>query len=147
MRENLSLGFANNKMHWPACTSVQSDQRLCYSLSRKYIVQSHTCSTQNFNILARLCSWTGWFEPILVNPGATHSVPTAFITHSVPTAFIIWWMQWVRNGLPRMVWALLGQKHRRQAFLHLGQFKGRSVLFLNSWFWGQFSIRKSASKS
>ena len=38
----------------PACTPVQSDQRHCYSYSRKY--NSSTCYMQSLNILASLCS-------------------------------------------------------------------------------------------
>ena len=39
----------------------QSDQRLCYSLSRKYT--SPTSSMQNFNIPANLCSWADVGKP------------------------------------------------------------------------------------
>ena len=32
-------------------------------------ISSQACFMQNFNILASLCSWAGWFEPCLVtNP-------------------------------------------------------------------------------
>ena len=62
-------GFANNKEQRsrPTCASLQSDQRLCYSLYEKY--SSQACFMQNFNILASLCSWGDWFEPRFVgNP-------------------------------------------------------------------------------
>ena len=35
-RENLSSGVCKQHRRRPACTSVQSDQRLCYSLFGKY---------------------------------------------------------------------------------------------------------------
>ena len=38
----------------PAHASVQTDQRLCYSLIGKYHI--YTCFMRNFNILASLCS-------------------------------------------------------------------------------------------
>ena len=44
----------------PDFSSVQSDQRLCYSLSYNY--DSLTSHMQNFNILASLCSQADWFE-------------------------------------------------------------------------------------
>ena len=44
--------FVACKQQWlrPACASMQSDQGLCYSISKRY--NSLTCSMQNFNILA-----------------------------------------------------------------------------------------------
>ena len=47
-----------------ACTSTQSDQRLCYSLLRLYNICSFYM--QNFKPLASLCSWAGRFESYLV---------------------------------------------------------------------------------
>ena len=36
MRENLSSGVCQQQRRRPACASAQTDQRLCYSLFRKY---------------------------------------------------------------------------------------------------------------
>ena len=47
-----------------ACASAQADQRLCHSLSVN--CNSQTNYRNNFDNLASLCSWTGWFEPYLV---------------------------------------------------------------------------------
>ena len=58
--ENLSLEVYERQKCRPACTSVQSDQRLCHSLIGKYNIS--TCYKRNFNFLASLCSWAGWFE-------------------------------------------------------------------------------------
>ena len=57
-KENLSWGFANKRCR-PACTSVQSDQHLCYLLIGKYPIE--TCYKQNLNFPASFCSWAGWF--------------------------------------------------------------------------------------
>ena len=63
--ENLSSGVWEHQRGRPA--SVQSDQRLCCSLFRKYHIL--TCYERNFNFLASLCSWAGWFESHFVrNP-------------------------------------------------------------------------------
>ena len=43
-----------------ASATAQSGQRLCYSIPGKYDIS--TCYTQNFNILASLCSGAGRFE-------------------------------------------------------------------------------------
>ena len=51
---------ANNKRLRSACTSVQSDQRLCYSRSGNY--SSQACFVHKSKILASLYSWTDWFE-------------------------------------------------------------------------------------
>ena len=64
-RENLSsLGLqtteAQTSLRGRACASAQSDQLHCYWLIGKYHMQ--TCYEQNFNFLAVLCSWAGWFE-------------------------------------------------------------------------------------
>ena len=59
-RENLSSGVCKQHRRRPACVSAQSDQRLCYSLFRKYHMQ--TCYRWNFNFLASLCNWGDWFE-------------------------------------------------------------------------------------
>ena len=47
--ENLNLLHANNKSHRSACTSVQSDQHLCCSLSEEY--DSWCYHMPNFNLL------------------------------------------------------------------------------------------------
>ena len=52
--ENLSFGACEQYRRRPAWASVQSDQRLCYSLFGKYISRLAT--------LFSLCSWAGWFE-------------------------------------------------------------------------------------
>ena len=55
------------RRHRPACTHSQSDQHLCYLLSRKY--NSNTCYFQNFKILASLCSSADTFtQYLVVNP-------------------------------------------------------------------------------
>ena len=55
MRENLILLHANIEgKKRPACAYTQSDQHLCYSLSRNY--GSLTCFVQIFYILA-ICSY------------------------------------------------------------------------------------------
>ena len=59
-RENLSSGVWEQHRRRPACASAQSDQRLCYSLFRKYHIE--TCCRWNFNFLASLCCWGDWFE-------------------------------------------------------------------------------------
>ena len=45
------LGVCEQQKHRPACTSVQSDQRLCYSLIGKYI---YTGYDLNVDVLASL---------------------------------------------------------------------------------------------
>ena len=59
-QENLSAGVCEQQRHRPACASTQSDQRLCYSLIRKYHIKA--CFKRYFYFLASLCSWTDWFE-------------------------------------------------------------------------------------
>ena len=59
-REKLSSGVCEQQRCRPACPTVQSDKRLCYSLIAKYHIESSY--EQNFNSLAILCSWAGWFE-------------------------------------------------------------------------------------
>ena len=54
------FGICEQQRRKPACASAQSDQRLCYSLIGKY--QISTYYERNFNFLASLCSWAGWFE-------------------------------------------------------------------------------------
>ena len=49
-REDLSLGVCEQQRHSSACTSVQSDQRLCNSLFGKY--HGKTCYKGNITILA-----------------------------------------------------------------------------------------------
>ena len=58
--ENLSLEVSKQQRRSPACASVQTDQRLYYSLTGKYHIL--TCYEQKFTILAILCSWGDWFE-------------------------------------------------------------------------------------
>ena len=66
-RENLSSVVCEHQMRRPACAYAQSDQRLCYSLIVKYHIQAWY--KRNFNFLASLCSWAGWFESRFVgNP-------------------------------------------------------------------------------
>ena len=48
------LGVFEQQRCRPACTSAQSDYRLCYSLSEKY--SSEPCYMKIINILANLCS-------------------------------------------------------------------------------------------
>ena len=58
--ENLFSGVCEQQRRRPACTSVQSDQHLCYSLIEKYHIL--TCYKRNFIFLASLCCWEDWFE-------------------------------------------------------------------------------------
>ena len=58
--ENLSSVVCQHQMRRQACAYAQSDQRLCYSLIVKYHIQAWY--KRNFNFLASLCSWAGWFE-------------------------------------------------------------------------------------
>ena len=60
MGENLSSTTCEQHRHRPACASAQSDQRLCFSLFRKYHMT--TCCRWNFIFLASLCSWEDRFE-------------------------------------------------------------------------------------
>ena len=48
-----------------ACTSMQSDQGLWYSLPEKDFGQ--TANMLSFFILVSLCSWVGWFDSYLVS--------------------------------------------------------------------------------
>ena len=59
-RENLSSGVCEQQRRRPVCAFEQTDQRLCYSLIGKYHIK--TCYERNFDFLASLCSWAGWFE-------------------------------------------------------------------------------------
>ena len=52
-QENLSSGVCERQRRRPACASLQSDQRLCYSLFRKYHIKA--CYKRNFNVLASPC--------------------------------------------------------------------------------------------
>ena len=66
-RETLSSEGCEQQRRRPACTSAQSDQRLCFSLFGKYPIQ--TCYERNFKFPANLCSRAGWFESHFVgNP-------------------------------------------------------------------------------
>ena len=53
------FGVCKQQRPRPACTSAQSDQRLCFSLTGKYHIQA--CYKQTFKILACLCNCAGWF--------------------------------------------------------------------------------------
>ena len=65
--ENLVYAICEQQRHRSACTSAQSDQRLCCSLLRLYY--TYTYYIQNFKSLASPCSWAGRFESYLVaNP-------------------------------------------------------------------------------
>ena len=57
VRFRMQQGFANNK---GADQPAQSDQRLCYSLLKKYHI--YTCYKRIFTYLASLCSCRDWFE-------------------------------------------------------------------------------------
>ena len=59
-QENLFSECCEQQRRRPACTSAQSDQRLCYLLFRKYYI--FPCYKQNFIFLASLSSWGDWFE-------------------------------------------------------------------------------------
>ena len=66
-REIRSSGVSEQHRRRPACAFAQTDQRLCYSLIKKYHIQ--TCYERKFNLLAGLCSWRDWFETCFVgNP-------------------------------------------------------------------------------
>ena len=54
MGENLSSGCFEQQGRRQACSSMQSDLRLCFSLFAKYHIQA--CHRQKFNFLASLCS-------------------------------------------------------------------------------------------
>ena len=56
-RENLSSGVCEQHRRRPACTSAQSDQRLCFST-----ISLEACHKRTFNYLASLCSRGDWFE-------------------------------------------------------------------------------------
>ena len=58
-RVNLSSGVCEQQRRRPACAYAQSDQRLCRSYIGKYHVK--TGYMRNFNFIASLCSWAGWF--------------------------------------------------------------------------------------
>ena len=59
-QENLSSGVCKSQRHRPVCTSVQTDQCLCYLLIGKYHIL--TWCKWNFTFLASLCSWAGSLE-------------------------------------------------------------------------------------
>ena len=80
-------GLVNNKGADQTCASTQSDQRLCYSLLRKYHI--FTCYEGSFNFLASLCSWAGWFEAHFVgNPEARFSRVAAHMLPPSPMELI-----------------------------------------------------------
>ena len=79
-RENLSSGVCEQHRRRPACASAQSDQRLCYSLFKKYHML--TCYRWNFNFLASLRSWGDLFETRIVrNPEDRFSRDVAHIAY------------------------------------------------------------------
>ena len=83
----------------PACASAQSDQRLCYSLIVKYHIQAWY--KRNFNFLASLCGWTGWFESHYVgNPEDKFSRVAAQI-YLNPLVPKIWPVKYNLPGFPQ----------------------------------------------
>ena len=83
VRENLSSEVCEQQKRRPACASAQSDQRLCYSLNGMYNIS--TCYKRNFNFLASLCSWVGWFKSRYYdNPEDRFSRDEALIIMIVP---------------------------------------------------------------
>ena len=65
------------QMRRPACASAQSVSGFVI-LSLERIIATLTCCIQNFNILASLCSSTGWLEPYLgANPEESFSCDVA----------------------------------------------------------------------
>ena len=67
--ENLSSEVCEQHKSRPDCASVQSDQRLCYSLIVKYYIKM--CYLRNFKFLASLCSWGDWVESHCSDSGKT----------------------------------------------------------------------------
>ena len=68
--ENVSYVICEQQRRRSACTSAQSDQRLCCSLPRQFNVSSF-CN-QNFKPHASFCSWAGQFESDLVGTSRRH---------------------------------------------------------------------------
>ena len=98
-------GFIEQQRSRPACTSMQTDQRLCYSLIGKYYIK--TCYKRNFTILACLRSWAGWFWSHSVgNPEHRISPEEAQIIYSQCTRFLyLWHWQAVRIQVSLCIWA------------------------------------------
>ena len=70
--------ICKQQRHRSACTSAQSDQRLCCLLLGYY--NTSTCYSRNFKTLASLISWAGRFESYLVaNPKDRFSRDVAHI--------------------------------------------------------------------
>ena len=85
--ENLSSEVCEQHRRRPACASAQSDQHLCFSLFGKYHIQ--TSYKRNFNSLASLCSWAGWFEYHFVrNPEDRFSRNEAYIVKYIQTFLV-----------------------------------------------------------
>ena len=86
--KNLSSVVCEQQRHRPACAYAQSDQRLYYLLIVKYHIQAWY--KRNFNVLASLCSWAGWFESHYVgNPEDRFSPDAAHIIIIEDTHFLI----------------------------------------------------------
>ena len=84
------FGVLRTTISRPACTSVQSDQRLCYSLIGKYHIK--TCYEHIFNFLAGLCSRGDWFESRFVrNPEDRFSRQSqSYCSSSILTGSFAW---------------------------------------------------------
>ena len=95
-RENLSSGACKQHRRRPACTSAQSDQRLCYSLFEKYHMKS--CYRWNFNLPASLCSWGYWFETRFVgNPEDRFSREGAQLKLKINQPAALWVIRFLPN--------------------------------------------------
>ena len=68
--ENVSYVICEQQRRRSACTSAQSDQRLCCSLPRYYNILNFYI--WNFKPLASFCSWAGQFESDLVGNSQKH---------------------------------------------------------------------------
>ena len=106
------------------CTSAQSDQRLCCSLSGCY--NTSTCYSQNFKNLASLCSWTGRFESYLVaNSEDRFSRDVAHvyvITVDYQSLYnLCIWCKWIFIINKNTVIVHLHQQSKERAALCLGQ--------------------------
>ena len=60
----MSYVICKQQRHRSACTSAQSDQRLCCSLLRKYNISRFY--SRNFKTLANFCGCADWFVSGLV---------------------------------------------------------------------------------
>ena len=83
--QNLLFAIREQQRYRSACTSEQSDQRLCCSLPGLFSIS--TCYSRNFKTLASLCSWAGRFESYIVaNPENRFSRD---VTHLFLFAFLL----------------------------------------------------------